>query len=74
MKLSTFVSGSRDENYQPLQTFFLVAVDTRMEDGSLVSGDRRSRSIHRAGTLRRVLKRVRRREPNAYMIKVGVFR
>lgn len=60
---------------QPLgTTFYFVARDTKLPNGGMLLDARLSRQIDRLGILRRVLKRVRRDVPNAYVVQVKHFR
>lgn len=54
--------------------FFCVAVDTKLPNGGTLIHDRRSRPIHRASIMRRVLKRIRRRLPDAYGLEIRRYR
>ena len=54
--------------------FFCVAVDTKLPNGGAVIHDRRSRHIERLSVMRRVLKRIRRRIPEAYGLEIRRYR
>lgn len=53
---------------------FLVARDVRLGDGKMLRDVPCSRPIHRLGTLRRVMKRVQRRLPDAFAVERSVYR
>ncbi|MBK5204068.1 MAG: hypothetical protein JJD98_01260 [Polaromonas sp.] len=57
-----------------MKTHYFVAVDTKLPNGGTLIHNRRSRRIERVGTLRRVLKRVRRSIPHAFAIEVRRYR
>lgn len=50
-----------------------VAQDRRLEDGRMLLGERISRPLQRTSLARRVLKRIRRRNPAAYAVQHTVF-
>lgn len=53
---------------------FLVAHDVRLDSGQTVRDVPCSRSIHRLGILRRVMKRVQRHIPEAFAVERTVYR
>lgn len=57
-----------------MKTYYIVAVDTILPGGQTLMHDRRSRKIARESIMRRVLKRVRRRLPQAYGVRVDQYR
>ena len=57
-----------------MKQYYFVAADIKLPDGGNLRDDTRSRHIERLGTMRRVLKRVRREVPNAYGVRVTHFR
>lgn len=50
-----------------------VAQDRRLGNGAMLRGERLSRPLHRVTVLKRVLKRIRRRNPAAYALQVTVL-
>lgn len=54
-------------------TSLFVAQDRRLEDGRMLRGERLSRPLQRITVLKRVLKRIRRRNPAAYALQVTVL-
>ena len=60
---------------QPLpKHYFFVAQDSKLPNGGTLRHDRLSRRIKRVGVLLRVLKRVLRDKPTAYVVEVRQFR
>lgn len=53
-----------------MKQYYFIAVDIKFPDGSTRRDYTRSRHIERLGTMRRVLKRVRREVPHAYGVQV----
>lgn len=56
-----------------VRTALYVAQDRRLEGGGILFGERLSRPLQRVTVLKRVLKRVRRRNHAAYAMQVTVL-
>lgn len=50
-----------------------IAQDRRLEDGRMLLGERISRPLQRTSVAKRVLKRIRRKNPAAYAVQRTVF-
>lgn len=68
------MATKKSTNPQAVERCYFVAVDTLLPSGQRLLHDRISRPIARVSTCRRVLKRLQRRNRDAFMVQVTQFR
>lgn len=74
MYSKSHTSGIATTRPIPRASIFLVASDMRLPSGQMLRDVPCSRSIHRIGILRRVLKRFQRHNPKAFAVERTFFR